>query len=143
MLEKITILALSQSCFKDCIARGSNPTECQAICEAAEKEGIKNPLVTGKLSNLSGVEFLNKFIGFAISLGFIIAAVVFFFMFITGGIRWIISGGDKTQVEMARAQVTHAVIGLILTFFLFVVINLIEQFFGISLRQFNLPKLTD
>jgi len=109
----------------------------------AREGGIVNPLITGNLSKLSGVEFLNKFIGLALSLGFIIAAIVFFFMFISGGIRWITSGGDKANVEKARDQITHALIGLLLTFALYVILGIIEEFFGISLRQFNLPKLTD
>lgn len=141
MMNKIRIFA--QSCYEDCIARGNTPTECRAICEAAEKEGIKNPLITGELAKLSGAEFLNKFIGFALSFGFLIAAIVFFFIFISGGIRWITSGGDKDRVGQARGQITNAIIGLLLTFALYAILGIIEDFFGISLRQFNLPKLTD
>lgn len=116
----------------------------QLICHCTCFEGgITNPLITDRLAQLSGVEFLNKFIGLAISLGFIIAAIVFFFMFISGGIRWITSAGDKGKVEAARGQITHAIIGLLLTFALYVILGLIEDFFGLSLRQFNLPKLTD
>jgi len=114
----------------------------QCICEC-RPVGITNPFISGELSRLSGVQFLNKFISMALSFGFIIAAVVFFFMFITGGIKWITSGGDKNNVEMARNRITHATIGLLLTFALYVILGLIEDFFGLSLRQFNLPKLTD
>lgn len=108
-----------------------------------EKEGIINPVISGELSKLSGTEFLSKLISFGISIGFIVAGVAFFFMFISGGIRWITSAGDKANVEKARGQITHAIIGLLLTFALYVILGIIEDFFGISLRQFNLPKLAD
>lgn len=117
---------------------GSSPI-CLCNCES----GIRNPVITDKLSELSGSEFLNKLISFGISIGFGVAAVTFFLMFIMGGIKWITSQGDKARVEQARSQITHALIGLLLTFFLFVILKLLEDFFGISLTHFNLPKLTD
>lgn len=118
-----------------------SPPDCR--CNCVERRGITNPIITGGLAGISGVEFVNKLISFGISIGFIVAAIVFFFMFISGGIRWITSGGDKGQVEAARSQLTHAVVGLLLTFMLYVILGIIENFFGISLTSFNLPKLGD
>jgi len=109
----------------------------------AQGNGISNPVLSNSLSDLSGGEFLNKLISLGISVGFLVAAVIFVFMFIMGGIRWITSEGDKTKVETARNQITHALIGLLLTFFLFVILEIIEQFFGISLKELKIPSLTD
>lgn len=52
---------------------------------------------------------------------------------IFGGIKWIISGGDKTAVEGARKMITYAIIGLVIAFLSFFIINTIGNFFGVNL----------
>lgn len=52
---------------------------------------------------------------------------------IYGGIRWITSGGDKTGVENARKTITYAIIGLVIVFLSFFIINTIGNFFGVNL----------
>ena len=68
----------------------------------------------------------------------IIAAVVFFFMLVIGGIRWILSGGDKTQTEAARNQVTAALVGLVIVFSAWAIVRLIGTFFGVQILEQNL-----
>lgn len=60
---------------------------------------------------------------------------------IFGGIRWIISGGDKTAVESARKMITYAIIGLVIAFLSFFIINTIGGFFGVKLLGTTLCKL--
>jgi len=120
----------------------SGPPSCNCDCVKGGG-GISNPAIDGEISGLSGAEFLNKLISLGISVGFLVAAVIFVYMFIMGGIRWITSEGDKTKVETARNQITHALVGLLLTFLLFVILEIIEQFFGISLKELKIPSLTD
>lgn len=70
-----------------------------------------------------------------------IAALVFFFMLVIGGVRWILSGGDKGQTEAARSQVTAALIGLVIVFAAFAIATLIGQFFGIgAFTSLTLPS---
>src|SRR3989344_4341745 len=52
---------------------------------------------------------------------------------IWGGIQLITSGGDKTGVETARKKVTFALIGLVVAFLGFFIINFIGTFFGVKL----------
>ncbi|KKU12183.1 MAG: hypothetical protein UX19_C0005G0015 [Candidatus Woesebacteria bacterium GW2011_GWA1_45_8] len=68
-----------------------------------------------------------------ISLIMIIAAVVFFFILVIGGIRWITSGGDKANTEAARSQITAALVGLVIVFAAWAIIQLIQVFFGITI----------
>jgi len=68
----------------------------------------------------------------------IIAALAFFFMLILGGIKWITSGGDKGKIESARSQITAALIGLVIVFAAWAILNIIENFFGVNLRSFNI-----
>lgn len=69
----------------------------------------------------------------------VIAALVFLFMLILGGIRYITSGGDKGATEAARSQITAALIGLVIVFAAWAIINLISLFFGIDILSLNIP----
>ncbi len=87
---------------------------------------------TGEFANLSGVKVEN-IISAAISFALIAAAIVFFLMLIIGGIRWMMSGGDKAQTESARNQVTAALVGLVIVFAAWAIANLLASFFGITI----------
>ena len=73
----------------------------------------------------------------------IVATVAFFFMLIIGGIRWILSGGDKGQTEAARNQITAALIGLVVVFAAWAIASLIGSLFGIGVfsGSLTLPTL--
>jgi len=60
-------------------------------------------------------------------------ALIFFFILIAGGLRWVMSEGDQKAVEAARGQITNALIGLAIVFAAFAIMKLIEIVFGISL----------
>lgn len=77
-----------------------------------------------------------------ITLALIIAGIVFFFMLVIGGIRWILSGGDKGQTEAARNQITAALVGLVIVFAAWAIANLLGTFFGIGVFKFTLPSVT-
>jgi len=80
-------------------------------------------------------------VGGFIRLALIIAALVFFFILVVGGIRWIVSGGDKTHTEQARGQITAALVGLVIVFAAWAIAQLIGTFFGINIFQLQLPSL--
>lgn len=69
----------------------------------------------------------------AISLAMLVVALVFFFILILGGLKWVMSGGDQKNVEAAKGQITNALIGLAIVFAAFAIMKLIETIFGISL----------
>ena len=71
----------------------------------------------------------------------VIAAILFFFMLVIGGIRWITSGGDKGGTEAARNQITAALIGLVIVFAAWAIISLVGTLFGISvLAGLSIPS---
>lgn len=78
-------------------------------------------------------------IGGLIRLSLIIAAIVFFAVLIIGGIRWIVSGGDKGATEEARNQITAALIGLVIVFGAWAILQLIGTFFDINIFELKLP----
>lgn len=96
-----------------------------------------------QFSGLAGIQFGN-IVSAGISLVLIVAAVLFFFMLVIGGIKWILSGGDKGQTESARNQITAALIGLVIVFAAWAIANLIGSLFGISIFSgaLTLPSFT-
>jgi hypothetical protein len=93
-----------------------------------------------EFTKLSGIQFGN-IISASISLILIVAAILFFFMLVIGGIKWILSGGDKGATEAARNQITAALIGLVVVFAAWAIANLIGSLFGITIfsGQLTLP----
>lgn len=69
--------------------------------------------------------------GIGIFLGIIVIASIFFLLW--GGIQWIISEGDKQKVAAARARITYAIIGLIVSLLSFFIISIIGKFFNIPI----------
>jgi hypothetical protein len=80
----------------------------------------------------------STFISSVISLLLFIAVVLALIFLLYGGIRWITSGGDKAKLDAARTTITGAVVGLILTFLAFFIINIIGFLFGIQ-NPLNIP----
>lgn len=53
------------------------------------------------------------------------AGLVFFFMFVWGGLRYMLARGDDKAISDARQTVTNAVIGLLIVISSFVIIGII------------------
>jgi hypothetical protein len=71
-------------------------------------------------------------------IGAIVIAVVFL---VWGGIKWILSGGDKSKVESARGTIIGAIIGLVIVFLSYFLISIVAGIFGISINNLTLPQL--
>lgn len=87
---------------------------------------------SGLAGELTGIT-IGGLVSALIMLAIVIAAVVFFFMLVIGGIRWILSGGDKAQTEAARGQITAALVGLVIVFSAWAILQLIQVFFGVDI----------
>lgn len=72
----------------------------------------------------------------------IAAVIIALFFLIWGGIRWITSGGDKGKVDEARKHIVAAIIGLIVAFLAYFILQLVLGFFGLRLGDLRLPTIT-
>lgn len=99
------------------------------IGKASENLGILSALTVGGL--VSGI----------IRVMIIVAAIAFFIWLVLGGIRWIISGGDKSRTEAARDQITAALIGLVIVFAAFAIAQLIKILFGVDLFDLRFEQI--
>jgi hypothetical protein len=59
-----------------------------------------------------------------------LALILAFVFLVYGGIKWIMSGGDKAGTEAAKGTITAALIGLVVVFLSWALLNLVKGFFG-------------
>lgn len=98
-------------------------------------------LKTGNYTNIESMT-IPTFISGVVRLLLIVAFVIAFLFLVIGGIRWILSGGDKAAAESARGTLTAALIGLIIVLAAWAIMWLIEQLFGVTIVSgtLNIPK---
>jgi uncharacterized protein YacL len=104
----------------------------QTICPG----GTFSNLCNLKLEKASGV------VGNIVTILLVLAVILAIFFLIWGAIRWITSGGDKGKLDGARQAITAAIVGLILAFLAFFIINIISVIFlGHTVTTFVIPPL--
>ena len=85
-------------------------------------------------TNYGNGNTLQGIISFVIGAVLTVAILLAFFFLLIGGIKWIMSGGDKKQLENAQKTIQYALIGLIVVLLSFFIINLIGFAFGSNLH---------
>lgn len=113
------------------------PVKVLAAGETANQVSLK---VTGDFAPLGDITFASLVSG-GIRLILVLAAVIFFFVLVIGGIQWILSGGDKAGAETARKRITAALVGLAIVFVAWAIGTLVNSLFGINIFTLNLPNL--
>jgi len=109
-----------------------------AYVQAQEKIAISPPPEAPNLGNIT----IEKIISGTITLVFIGASLVFFFMLAVGGIKWMMAGGDKEKAGEARGQLTSALIGLVVIFLAWAISKLLETIFGVNILEgFTIPQV--
>ena len=85
---------------------------------------------------------IGPIVGQLVGFIFVVAVILALGFLVYGGIRWITSGGDKTGVETARNTIIAAIIGLIVVFLAYVILNLVLQFLtGTDISNISVPTL--
>jgi len=105
--------------------------------------GTLNLCPEGQFSGFCNVssDSIGPIIGTVIIVMFILAIVIALIWLVIGGIKWITSSGDSSKVEGARNQIIAAVIGLIVVFLSFFILNFVLTLFGLSLTSIDIPVL--
>lgn len=66
---------------------------------------------------------------------FLIVAIIFGLVYlIFAGIQWIMSRGDKQQLEEAKLKITYAVVGLVIALGGFFIVSFVFKFFNLTFR---------
>lgn len=89
--------------------------------------------IGGQVTGFFGYSCIGHLVSNAASVVFILSAIAFFIMLISGGIEWLIAGGDKGKVEIAQKRITNGIIGLAIVAASYAIFQLVLYFFGINL----------
>ncbi len=109
--------------MKNLIAQNPCPDDFQNLCKIGPDQ---NP----------------NFFSNIIAVLFIIAIIISLIFLIWGGIRWIMSEGDKAKIDQARSTIIAAIIGLVISLLGYFIVTLIVSLFtGQSALELSIPKL--
>lgn len=84
-------------------------------------------------AQLSDLEFV---FGRIVSFATYFALLVVFIMLISGGFKYITSGGDPKQTESAKNTITYALLGLVTLVGIWLILRFIEVFTGVTVTEF-------
>jgi hypothetical protein len=76
-----------------------------------------------------GPDALSSIVGVGFQTLIVAAIFLALLNLIWGGFNWIMSEGDKTRIGKARERIVYSIIGLLVVFLSFLVINVIYWFF--------------
>ena len=101
-----------------------------SVAVAADDPKVPNPV--GR-QDLGGILFdvVNALLLFA-------GAVAVLFLII-GGFRYVVSAGNAEQVEGAKKTIVYALLGLIVIFIAYVLVQLVQNYLGVT-GNYNLNK---
>ena len=96
-------------------------------------------LGTGVLSKPtgSGISNLSSVISMAVGVMTVVAIIWFIFIFMTGAISIISSGGDKQALEGAKKRITTGIIGLVVVIIALFILDLVGNVLGINILDLN------
>jgi len=83
-----------------------------------------------------GIDKLEDILQTAVVLLFIFAIILCLFVLIYSGWQWLTSGGDKQKITQIKQRIIYAIIGLIVTFLAFMIINLLSNFFSAGILRY-------
>ena len=101
---------------------------------------IKNLLAQVSLTdiekNTSGSNFAGKGIGYLVSeiikYALPIAGIALLFLLISGGLQFMTSGGDPKSMEAARHRITNALVGFIIVFAAYWIVQIVGNILGLE-----------
>ena len=94
----------------------------------------------GQFAPLSEITF-EAMISSAVNLVLIVASILFVFNFLIGGIKFMLSGGNKEKLDSAKRQLMNAILGIIIIFSSWAVLGFVGEFFGVDFSTFQIPTL--
>lgn len=81
-------------------------------------------------------------VGTIVQIIIVLAAVAAMFFLVWGGVRWIMSGGERGKIEQARGTIIAAIVGLVIALIAYFIVSVIVQVFtGQGINSLGLPKL--
>ena len=97
--------------------------------------GISQPIRGPSGIPTGGIETgdLNHILGVLIGVIFVFSVLFALVNMVRAGLNWIMSRGDKEKLQTARSRIQYSVLGLVVIFLSFLIVNLIGHLFGVKL----------
>lgn len=92
----------------------------------------------GQFAPLTEITFA-AMISSAVNLVLIVASILFVFNFLFGGIKFMLSGGNKEKLDIAKRQLMSAILGIIIIFSSWAVLGFVGDLFGVDFTTFQIP----
>jgi len=93
---------------------------------------------SGTSSTPASLFQLQDIFGNLVSAALALAGIVLFVMLLSGGLKFITSGGDPKAVDGAKKTITYAVGGLLLILFSYLILLFIKNITGVDVTQFKI-----
>jgi len=126
------------------IASGSYLTLALPAFAETQIKFCPDALTNSDFSGLCNISLSGNLFQAIITIAFVVATLLALAFLIFGGIKWITSGGDKAGVEAARNMIVAALVGLVIAFLAYFILNLVLSFFGVTFtdNSFTLPTIS-
>lgn len=95
---------------------------------------------TGDLSDVPTIQGFECLFANILQVITTIAGFVFFFMFISGGFKYLTSGGDPKKTSTASSTLTLSIIGLVGVIISWLILLLIKNLTGVDVTNFTIPS---
>ena len=90
------------------------------------------------MEDVATIANLNDVFKNVVSAILFLAGFILFIMLVSGGFKYITSGGDPKAVEEAKKTLTYAIGGVVLIALSYLVIVFIQDFTGATVTEFNI-----
>lgn len=127
-----SISGLATYLFLALPALAAEPVSIDPCTGADGTAGIVCKLGGGNIANT-----IRNIVVFLIMLAVVVALLYLLY----GGIKWITSKGEKTEVEAARNHIIAAVIGLIVVFLAVFILSVVLAAFGVDFNTLKIPVI--
>ena len=109
-----------------------------SLASAVLAQGITNPVIS-ELGSGEGGEIVSGILSTVVTLLLVFGVFFCIIYMMVGAYGWITGGHDKARLQMARDQIFHALIGLIILFSVFALIKFLGVVFDIDLLNLQVP----
>jgi hypothetical protein len=131
-MKKITALGLSTVAYLSFAFPAFAITQTVQTC----------PIAGTPFAPLCDLSLAANVIPNIINIAFVLATLIALAFLIFGGIKWMLSGGDKTKLEGARGTIVAALVGLVIVFLSYFILNIIFSLFGLDwAKSFSVDTL--
>lgn len=80
--------------------------------------------------------------GHVVSIALTLVGIAVVVMFVSGGVGFLMAGGDKEGAAKAQKTLTFAIAGLVLTLSAWIILSLVGKFLGVDFTSFTLKLPT-